>query len=624
MISFIRNTCIVFIFLFLLSVSTFAAGIIPRDWLRLELMLATGSQDTSGNGRIVSSTGIAPTYQVDPVYGVPYAQFGGSGWLKVNTAWTASGSDDFTVSMWTKIDPSVFDSQYAGYTLYTSPVFVPSANTSRNYTPIRFPTTLLFFKNWELDDNATHLTINSAGKCGIKSTKEFAMITWNAYYWYTDIITDYATIHNSWFVRSGMFTAMQDMFDCAILKDSKWHNLVIRKQSGKLELLIDEKSIGKIISNSTVSRTVSIGNLASFSMDPAIYGHFPQDIQNKIFRNHYFRGWMANIRLYSKALTDDEITVLNDEFRYAQGDLTGAAGIQVTMDKYSKPNLSFYLKNIPLNLAKENVVYQYSFATGSFIDINSTNLNSISSATGSLAYQVNLDISSIPDGKVNLVLRVKNGSVYQNIWTIGFVKNDTVYVININQPDIDNSVSKTISANTNSGWVLYFSTTRGSICDSSITTWDDYTDLIFTSKSDNFIRICYKAVFASANKTIYKISDPIQWINPTNQFTTTSNLFADYALWVKSAYPKPNDSANMILELLGVSSGQSQGTINGITMTDINGDGLVDFLYSRNDAIRRAIIVNNGNYTFKTTYKCAVDVLNSVSTYYWDCADTTR
>lgn len=43
-------------------------------------------------------------------------------------------------------------------------------------------------------------------------------------------------------------------------------------------------------------------------------------------------------------------------------------------------------------------------------------------------------------------------------------------------------------------------------------------------------------------------------------------------------------------------------------MTDINGDGLVDFLYSRNDPVRRAILINNGNYTFKTVYKCAIDV----------------
>jgi hypothetical protein len=52
---------------------------IPRDELRLELLLATGSQDTSGNNRLVTATGVAPSYQIDPVYGIPYAQFSGSG-----------------------------------------------------------------------------------------------------------------------------------------------------------------------------------------------------------------------------------------------------------------------------------------------------------------------------------------------------------------------------------------------------------------------------------------------------------------------------------------------------------------------------------------------------------------
>ncbi len=60
--------------------------------------------------------------------------------------------------------------------------------------------------------------------------------------------------------------------------------------------------------------------------------------------------------------------------------------------------------------------------------------------------------------------------------------------------------------------------------------------------------------------------------------------------------------------MLGYNTTNVTGTAaNGITMTDINGDGLVDFLYSKNDLPRRAIIVNNGNYTFKTVYKCAID-----------------
>jgi hypothetical protein len=90
---------------------------------------------------------------------------------------------------------------------------------------------------------------------------------------------------------------------------------------------------------------------------------------------------MSNIRIYSKAINDNEVVSLNDELRSAQGDLTGASGIQVTMDKYNRPILSFYLKNIPLNLSKEKVVYQYSVATGSFININPIAINPISSAT---------------------------------------------------------------------------------------------------------------------------------------------------------------------------------------------------------------------------------------------------
>ena len=89
--------------------NTFSAGDIPRDGLRLELLLATGAQDTSGNNRLVTSTGVAPTFQIDSTYGVPHAQFLGSGGLNVNTSWSATSTDDFTLSIWVKVNPSVFD-----------------------------------------------------------------------------------------------------------------------------------------------------------------------------------------------------------------------------------------------------------------------------------------------------------------------------------------------------------------------------------------------------------------------------------------------------------------------------------------------------------------------------------
>jgi hypothetical protein len=88
----------------------------------------------------------------------------------------------------------------------------------------------------------------------------------------------------------------------------------------------------------------------------------------------------------------------------------------------------------------------------------------------------------------------------------------------------------------------------------------------------------------------------------------TSTIFDDYLSWAKSTKPKLNDSAFLVLGMLGYNTTNVTGTAsNGITMTDINGDGLVDFLYSKNDLPRRLIIINNGNYTFKTVYKCAID-----------------
>ena len=94
--------------------NTFSAGDIPRDGLRLEMLLATGAQDTSGNNRAVTSTGIAPTFQVDPTYGVPHVQFSGSGGLKVNTSWSAT--DNFAVTFWVAINPNTLQNNTIGHT----------------------------------------------------------------------------------------------------------------------------------------------------------------------------------------------------------------------------------------------------------------------------------------------------------------------------------------------------------------------------------------------------------------------------------------------------------------------------------------------------------------------------
>jgi|GEM_PF-6606141 len=116
------------------------------------------------------------------------------------------------------------------------------------------------------------------------------------------------------------------------------------------------------------------------------------------------------------------------------------------MEKYAKPNLTIQLKSIAPNLSKDTVEYQYSTDGKKFSGI--TDIIDISSSTGFLNYRVNLNLSSVPDGKVSITLRIKSGDTYQNIGTISFNKLDATVGITINQPASDIATSKTISATT--------------------------------------------------------------------------------------------------------------------------------------------------------------------------------
>ena len=76
---FFFRTLLVLLFSYIFGVSAFAAGSIPRTDLRLELMLATGSQDTSGTNRVITTSGSAMTFLNDTTYGIPFGKFTGSG-----------------------------------------------------------------------------------------------------------------------------------------------------------------------------------------------------------------------------------------------------------------------------------------------------------------------------------------------------------------------------------------------------------------------------------------------------------------------------------------------------------------------------------------------------------------
>lgn len=189
---------------------------------------------------------------------------------------------------------------------------------------------------------------------------------------------------------------------------------------------------------------------------------------------------MAGVRMYSKALSLAEIEALGDEYRYAQSDLIGAGNITLKMNGYTTPNLSLSFSGIAPNLSKDLVEYQYSLSGSSFLPI--TSITDISTSTGSLQYRVTLNMSSAKDGKNTVTLRVKSGDTYQNLGTVTFTKLDTLGTITINQPTTDIAPSKMISASTDIGNTLYMFQTRGTVCDATVTTWEDYSDLTFTSK----------------------------------------------------------------------------------------------------------------------------------------------
>jgi len=148
---------------------------------------------------------------------------------------------------------------------------------------------------------------------------------------------------------------------------------------------------------------------------------------------------------------------LVDEYRYTQSDLVGASGIQVTMDKYTKPMLYVNFRNIPTNLNKDNVIYEYSTSTGVFSSI--TNITQIATGSGTIDYKIGVDLSGKPDGKINVVFRVRaSDQSFQNIGTVGFMKIDTQTEIIINQPNTDLSTDKTITASVQDGSLYLYQT----------------------------------------------------------------------------------------------------------------------------------------------------------------------
>jgi hypothetical protein len=597
--------------MFGLTSHLYAAWAIPRTDLRLELLLATGSQDTSWNNRIVSFTGAVPTYETDSVYGISYAKFNGNGGYRVNTSWSATSSNDFSFSFWMKLPETNLSSNSSSNITNLLSSVVGGGNIVYTKTYYDKPMVIFSSKNTNTDTSSLRLAISKEGQCSFNGdSRNISGYTpgyaWNGVGYYNDF-----------------FTTQSSPFNCNVIKDGKWHHIMIVRKTGNMKIMVDGVQLWSGANWASIWKVISLGNMG-FAPNPVTYYNlYPSVVINDILSKSYYKGGMFGFREYSVALSDSDIESHYNEFRYIQSNLVGTWSISISLDSYISPNLTIDINNLPLLLSKDSVQYEYAFNSGSYLPF--PNITDISTGTGSFNYQTTINLASLIDGQVTLYFRIKNGSKTQNIGNISFMKIDSQPSINIVAPNSDTATQKYISASASTWGTLYYSLTRWTICDSSLT-YDDYSDLTFTTLADNGVRVCYKAFYPNLNKTIYKLSWIIQGIHPTENTVTspTVKLFDNYTLWQKSSFSKPLDTTSFILDLLAVSSAASQGTINGITMTDINGDGLVDFLYSRNDPIRRAIIVNNGNYTFKIVYKCAVDGTSPNYTYYGDCADATR
>jgi len=89
------------------------------------------------------------------------------------------------------------------------------------------------------------------------------------------------------------------------------------------------------------------------------------------------------------------------------------------------------------------------------------------------------------------------------------------------------------------------------------------------------------------------------------------NYFSDYESWPQAATPIDNDYTRYMLHLLGKSE-----VTEGARFADVNGDGLVDMLYCKDQDY--GLFINNGSSQMEPFYVCKYDG----GIWYGDCADT--
>ena len=111
--------------------------------------------------------------------------------------------------------------------------------------------------------------------------------------------------------------------------------------------------------------------------------------------------------------------------------------------------------------------------------------------------------------------------------------------------------------------------------------------------------------------------------------TSSSKPWANYTSWPSSNELKEDDTMYQSLYTLYFSYSNNQN--NTQSLTDINGDGLIDILFYYYSSISDnvgLVLINNGNLGFDLVYKCYYDDYGNSSSpatrlYYGDCADVS-
>lgn len=423
-------------------------------------------------------------------------------------------------------------------------------------------------------------------------------------------------------------------FSCTSLQDQATHNFLIRRNSTSFEVWLDNvKVFTSTLTNVWQFWTIFTQANTSASIDTRpntiYYSGCPTSLwlnQNGVFMcnsRSWFLWIITNQKWYAWYMADNQV---NETFVGLGNQSTFTIG--ASLKEYVNNIMNIQFKFVPQSEKKDTTLYQYSWDNLNFTTISSWSLIETTGLNNTVTYDLSLDTTSRPDGTINLYLRNQKNGINKFIARITVIKDTSNLQININQPNTSSSQSKYISASFWSG-SLSMSLTRWNICNSTLT-FEKYTDVTFNSSIDNGIKICYKWVETWTNKEVFKLSNPIEGIDNGWVYYDTGT-FWNYRAWKYSKNVKVSDSTYWILWFILAAAPTNKR--EWYNMVDINWDWLIDVMYISQNSVwtvtedRRAIYVNNWDYTFVPVYKC-VSITNVSDTaqykvwFYGDCAWT--